>query len=103
MKYAVVLRYDTRRLKTRVQGLETVKSIDLTEVLDSDSKEDLLKSIIRKHLILLFYAKPSLQFDYLSKVIGVEVKSDLRNAWIELKATRDLIIHSSGIINEIYL
>jgi len=80
---SVILQYDTRRLKTRVQGIEMVKSIDLTDVLNCESKEELVKSIIEQHLMSLFYAKPSLQFDYFSKVIGVEVKSNLKDARVD--------------------
>jgi hypothetical protein len=86
-----------------VQGIETPKNVELAEIVDCKSKEDLLLSVIEKHLISLFYASPSLQFDYLGQVTGVEVKTATRDSWIELKAARDLIVHNSGIINEIYL
>ena len=52
---------------------------------------------------MLFYAKPATQFEYFVQVIGVEVSEDIKSRWIELKATRDLLVHNSGKINELYL
>jgi hypothetical protein len=90
-------------LKTRVQGVEHTKRIDVEEVLDCNSKEELIDSIIQKELTSLFYAGPSQQFEYLHRVVGVEVDLPLKDAWIEFKASRDLIVHNAGIINKVYL
>lgn len=55
---SAVLRFDPRRLKTRVQGIETPKNVELAEIVDCKSKEDLLLSVIEKHLISLFLCEP---------------------------------------------
>jgi len=98
-----VLRFDNRRLKQGVPGLERQKHIEIEEVLDSSSKEALIDSIIDKVLTALFYASPSIQFEYFERVIGIKITDSRKRAWCELKATRDLIVHNSGRINEIYL
>jgi hypothetical protein len=100
---SAALRFDNRRLKTRVQGIDHTKRIDIEEVVDCATKEDLIDSIIQKELTALFYASPSQQFEYLHRVVGAEVDEAVKNAWIEFRASRDLIVHNSGIINSIYL
>ncbi len=54
-------------------------------------------------MISLFYAKPSAQFEYLEKVVDIEIDELLKESWIEIKATRDLLVHNSGVINRLYL
>lgn len=98
-----VLIHDSRRLKAGVRGLDLVRTIDVSDIVDSLSKEELIKAIVNKVVASLFYARPAIQFDYFEKVIGVEIRDTLKTAWIELKATRDLIVHNSGTINEVYL
>lgn len=100
---SLTLKFDNRRLKTRVQGVDHTKKIDVDEVVDCNSKEELINSIIRKELMSLFYASPAQQFEYMRRVIGVELADDIKNSWIESKATRDLIVHNSGVINEVYI
>ena len=100
---SAALRFDNRRLKTKVQGVEHTKRIDVEEVVDCASKEDLIDSIIQKELTALFYASPFHQFEYLRRVVGAEVDEAVKNDWIELKASRDLVVHNSGVINGIYL
>lgn len=100
---SLTLKFDNRRLKTRVQGIEHTKNIDIEDVLDCDSKDDLINSIIKKELVSLFYASPAQQFEYMRRVLGVELADEIKNNWIEFKATRDLIVHNSGIINDVYL
>ena len=54
-------------------------------------------------MISLFYARPSAQFEYLEKVTSVVLDDELKDKWIENKATRDLIVHNSGLINKLYI
>jgi hypothetical protein len=54
----------------------------------------------------IFYSSPEKQFEYLQRVVGIEVDERIEilfNKWKEYKATRDLIVHNHGIINEVYL
>ncbi len=100
---ALVLWHDTRRLKTRVPNLESARSVELADVVDSVSRDQLIRRIIEKQLVSLFYAGPVVQFDYYEKVLGVTVKDSTKHCWIEMKATRDVLIHNSGIINNTYV
>jgi hypothetical protein len=101
-----VLRIDKRRLKTRVSGIDHTNKLDISEVIDSESIDDVIDHIIKKELVGIFYASPEKQFEYLEKVIGISIDeklSELIQKWKEYKAARDIIIHNSGVINELYL
>lgn len=101
-----VLGIDRRKLKIRVQGIEHTKKIDVDIILDSSSLEAVIEDIINRELVSIFYASPERQFEYLQNVIGVQVDERteyLFCKWKEYKATRDLLVHNHGVINEIYL
>jgi hypothetical protein len=99
----LILRYDNRRVKTTIQGIEFKKQVDISEIIDSSDKESLIDTIIKRNLIAIFYASPAKQLDYLSKVSGIVIDESLQADWIEYKATRDIIVHNSGKINDLYL
>lgn len=101
-----VLKTDRRKLKIRVQGIEHTKKIDVDDVLDYASIDEAIDDIINRELVSIFYASPEKQFEYLQRVIGVQVDERLEtlfNRWKEYKATRDIIVHNHGIINDTYL
>ncbi len=95
--------FDEKKLKTRVSGVDHLKKIDVTEIIDRKSRKDIIEAIIEKEMISLFYAKPSAQFEYLEKVVDVEVEEPMKESWAEIKATRDLLVHNSGTINKLYI
>lgn len=98
-----VLKFDNRRLKTRVKGIDHTSKIDVNDLIDSASREELIEEVIRKELASLFYAAPSLQMEYFQAVTGVKLPGDIVASWIEIKATRDIIVHNSGVANAIYV
>lgn len=98
-----LLRFDNRRLKTKIKGIDHTSKIDVAELIDSSSREELIETIIRKELTSLFYAAPSLQMEYLQAVTGVKLPEDVVASWLEIKATRDVIVHNSGLANATYL
>ena len=98
-----LLRFDTRRLKTRIKGIDQTSQIDVNELIDCSSREEVIDTVIRRDLVSLFYAPPSLQMEYLQAVAGVELDSNIVAQWIEIKATRDTIVHNSGVSNAIYV
>ena len=98
-----MLSFDNRRMKTRVKGIDHISKIDVSEVIDASSREELILGIIEKELTSLFYASPALQMEYFQSVTGVSLPKDLVGQWLEIKATRDIIVHNSGIANSVYL
>ena len=99
----LVLNFDPRRLKTKIQGIDHVKKINVDEIVDASCREKILSNIIDKELLNIFYSCPKAQIDYFKKVLGVNLDQEIMNRWIEIKATRDIIVHNNGIINDIYI
>lgn len=101
-----ILKIDKRRLKTKVQGINHIKNLDVNIILDSSSLDDIINELIDFELNSVFYASPEKQLEYLQKVIGLTVNArieELFNKWKEYKATRDIIVHNNGVINDTYL
>jgi hypothetical protein len=99
----MVLRYDNRRLKTSVKGIDHISKIEIGEIIEARSREKLIDVVIDRELQAVFYARPAAYFEYLERVIGISLDQQSSQAWIEMKATRDLIVHNSGLVNQIYL
>lgn len=98
-----ILKADSRRIKGSASGVETLKKIDIEEVIDALDKDEIIEKIIRKNIITIFYASPQRQKDYFEKVLGVKIDDCYWDDWFEIKATRDIIVHNSGIVNELYI
>jgi hypothetical protein len=98
-----LLRFDPRRLKTRVKGIDQTSKIDVAELIDCSSRKEMIDAVIQRDLVSLFYAPPSLQMEYLQAVTGVKLNGDIVAEWIEIKATRDTIVHNRGVSNAIYI
>lgn len=100
---ALILTMDSRRIKTNVSGIDLVKKFDVEEILNSVDKNEIISKIIRQNLISLFYAGPAKQKEYFERILGIKLEDELWNDWFEFKATRDIIVHNSGIINNLYV
>jgi hypothetical protein len=101
-----VLRIDKRKLRTRIQGIDHTKKVDVDLILSSESIEEVIEDLIDKELIGIFYASPEKQFQYLQRIVGVDVDESIEylfSKWKEYKAARDLIVHNHGVINDIYI
>jgi hypothetical protein len=98
-----LLHFDPRRLKTRVKGIDQTSKIDVAELIDCSSRKEMIDTVIQRDLVSLFYARPSLQMEYLQAVTGVKLDGDIVAQWMEIKATRDTIVHNRGVSNAIYV
>ena len=99
----LVLRYDSRRLKMRIPGINHTSKIDTSEIIDATSRDELIDRLIEGEMQAAFYSRPETYFIYLERVIGITCEEELRNEWIEIKETRDIIVHNVSIVNDTYL
>ncbi|WP_375586061.1 hypothetical protein [Cyclobacterium xiamenense] len=88
--------------KTKKEAQEE-KKVDFKDVLSATSLDDLYNQIINQKLHKLFYASPADYFKYLGSIIQIKLDEDLIADYIEVKATRDLLVHNKGKVNQIYV
>lgn len=93
------LRSDSRRLLIGAAG----KKIEYRAVVESGGYAELMEHMITTQLHDVSYQRPSEQIEYFEKVTGVEIEANLAADWIEIKATRDILVHNDGIANAIYI
>jgi hypothetical protein len=99
----LILSTDNRRIKGSIAGVDTIKKFEVDEILDSTDKGEIVDRIIKRNQINLFCAGPQKQVEYFDKVLGITLDDELWDDWFEFKATRDIIVHNSGISNELYI
>jgi len=71
--------------------------------LDNESRDDVIRRFVMLRCEGLMFSKPA---EYLAKaatVMSIELDEEDINNFLEIKATRDIIIHNSGRINKIYI
>ncbi len=99
----VIIRRYPQKITTKIQGIQTNTDISIENVLLNKDYNLLLNKIIENQLISVSYASPKLYWKYFEKITGIQIDQKLIDKYIELKASRDLIIHNNSIINDVYL
>lgn len=84
--------------------LPSAKKIDIDCVLNSSSIEQIKLNIVDEILNEIAYKSPRNYAEEFEKYTGVKLlENPVYHKYIELKATRDVHIHNSGIANDVYL
>lgn len=78
-------------------------SVPLRTVLDAQTLENIYSTVVSDKLHQLMYASPLDYFGYLKNALGLEPTAEVVDAYIEIKATRDLLTHNQGYVNETYI
>ena len=99
----VITFYPQKLTVSPKKGAEVNRNISLDVLLNATDLPDALAMVVDKRLGEISYASPKDYLEYISKIIGVDTSDDFFFDYLEIKATRDLIIHNSGVINETYL
>jgi hypothetical protein len=82
---------------------QTNQTISINKVLDATDLDEVIDNLIDEKIISLFYGSPQKQFEYFKRVFQFNLEEDVVNNYIELKATRDLLVHADGIVNHVYV
>ncbi|MGR4866615.1 hypothetical protein [Caulobacter sp. LARHSG274] len=77
--------------------------IPLDLFLDHEDRADVIRRFVALKCEGLMFGKPSDYLDKAAKVLSIELDAELVRAFIEIKASRDIIIHNSGLINKLYV
>ncbi|UYY57165.1 hypothetical protein [Sphingomonas sp. S2-65] len=71
--------------------------------LEHEDRDDVIRRFVALKCEGLMFGKPSEYLDKAAKVLSIELEPDTVRAFIEIKASRDIIIHNSGLINKLYV
>jgi hypothetical protein len=77
--------------------------IPLDLFLEHEDREDVIRRFVAMKCEGLMFGKPSEYLDKAAKVLAIELDPETVKAFIEIKASRDIIIHNSGRINKLYV
>jgi hypothetical protein len=91
-----------RRITERVQGIPACPEISAVDLISASDKERLLQDLIREHLGNVFRQRPKLYMSYLCKLLGVADGPSFLD-YYEIAATRDLLVHNSCVVNDLYV
>lgn len=77
--------------------------IPLDLFLENEERADVVRRFVALRCEGLMFGKPADYLDRAAKVLSIELDEDTIKDFIEIKASRDIVIHNSGLINRIYL
>jgi hypothetical protein len=100
--WMVLSRYP-QKLALSNQGNPGDLTVPLAAFLDADTLGDVGDALIRRRLNGVAYLAPRDYLRYFNAVTGIDVAAPEFIEFIEIKATRDLLVHNSGIVNDVYL
>ena len=90
------------RITETFQGIPACQTIAVRDLIAAPNKEVLIQKVLTDHVGGVFRQRPSLYMAYATKILSI--KNDPSFAtFYEVAATRDLVVHNNGIINDIYL
>ncbi len=92
-----------KKLTLNIKGVEIQRDIPLDLLLNANNLSEVIDQVIERRLNEVSYASPKEYLEYLGKIISIDITDSAFLDYIEIKATRDLLIHNSGVVNEIYL
>lgn len=84
-------------------GKSEKPSVPLELLIKANNKDEVLIKVIQDKVISLFYASPKEYFNKLKAYLEINIDETLFFSFIEMKATRDLIIHNKSRVNQLYV
>ena len=67
---------------------------DQAMILEAEDLDDLLDKVISKRIHSAFYDSPTKYFEYIERTLSISVPVSRRDAYSEVKATRDIYVHN---------
>jgi hypothetical protein len=93
----------SRWLQSFPQSLAS-RQISAKDIFALPDKDAIIGALIEKELKDVFFDRPTNWFSYLRDRVGVSPLSDLDvEQFVEIKATRDVLVHGQGVANAYYL
>jgi len=80
------------------------RKISFQEIINSSSKDEIVEKVIDKNLKTLAYSQPAEWFNFIDDIVNLKsISSDQIAELSEIKASRDVLVHNNGVVNEIYV
>lgn len=79
------------------------KKIDFSLVLESDDLDEVILRVVQRQVDSVFYASPRKYLEYMEEAFAFEIPQKVKEQYAEVKATRDILVHNSGKVNDSYL
>lgn len=96
------LRRSPEKLLRGPKGGDSGKPVALQSIIDANSLEELYEELIEQRVQSIFYAEPREYCAYFNAISELGISEKTFEAFFEVKATRDLIVHNSLLVNELY-
>lgn len=97
------LRHFPKKLLIGPKGGDSGKQVPIQLLVDTDDLDNLRDNVIDLRLQAIFHAEPKEYCIYFNAVSELGISLDDFGPFFEIKATRDLIVHNSLLVNELYL
>ena len=80
------------------------RAVPLSFIIDNPDRESILRAVVDRELDHLKYRSLAASFDYLEKraKLGVPTPGQIETL-AEIKASRNILVHNRGIVNQTYL
>ena len=76
---------------------------DVSMVIESYDLDELISRIVEKRIYSVFYDSPVKYLNHIEQTLNISIPEEIKKSYAEIKATRDLIVHNDGVINELYI
>jgi hypothetical protein len=98
-----VLQRFPERLNATAGGEKVDKTVKLSMILESPDLEELRRRLVERRVLQILYESPHDYQEIFRTITGFKISEAVRSTYVEIKATRDVVIHNKGIINNTYL
>lgn len=98
----VFLHHYPQRITEVTQGIPACPSVSAKDLMAAQNKEELVRRVLDDHVSNVFRQRPSVYMAYVVKLLSVKNDPSFAD-YYEVAATRDLVVHNNGKINDLYL
>ncbi|MDP1563582.1 MAG: hypothetical protein Q8M16_19560 [Pirellulaceae bacterium] len=92
-----------KKLTVGPKGGDSKKEIPIQLAVESKNLPDLFRQLIELRLQVVFHAEPKEYCNYFNAISELGILEEQFQPFFEIKASRDLIVHNSLEVNELYL
>lgn len=96
------LRRAPEKLLRGPKGGDSGRPVPLQIVIDAENLDELYGELIEQRVQSIFYAEPKEYCAYFNAISELEIPEKSFEQFFEIKATRDLIVHNSLLVNDLY-